>query len=108
METTRPSILRSVILITALVGIVSCLVGTVVSFWYAIGATPPVLYGPQVHWFATMVRYGNVPVEFIGLVWFTAIGLVYLSAPPHETSAAYAWVFVTAVPVVAGAVEIAR
>lgn len=108
METTRPSIQRTVILIAATIGAVTCLVATVVSFWYAIGATPPVLYGPQVHWLATMVRYGNVPVEFIGLAWFVAVGLVYWFSPPRETSAAYAWVFCTSVAIVAGAIALSR
>jgi protein-disulfide isomerase len=108
MVMIQPSTKRHLLLAAAALGAASCLVGTVASYWYMTGTTPPALYGPQIHRLATMVRYGNVPIEFFGLIWFVVVGLIYVSPPPRDTSAAYAWLFCSTVLVVAAAAAVAR
>ena len=107
MESTSVSRVRWVVLTSAIIGICCCLVATVVSFWAAIGATPVALYGSTSR-LATLLRVADIPIEFIGLAWFTAVGLIYAFAPPRETSSAYMWVFLTAVPIAGAGMWIAR
>jgi len=81
----------------AILGTVCCLVSTLASYWSAIGATPPSIYG-RVNLVTTLARWKYVPIEYFGLVWFVVVALLYGLSPRGSKVSYSIYVFLSAIP----------
>jgi hypothetical protein len=84
--------------IAAALGALSLALSTAVSISSAAGVLPPLLYGTVGDHLATLIRWNDLPAEFYGLAWFTAI-LVASTLSGVRQGGAWNFVFLTAVPV---------
>ena len=77
---------RAVALTASVVGVAACLVATVASYWAASGSTPAWVYDrfETLSQFTTKDRVLNVPLEFVGAIWFAALA-VLISARRSRT-----------------------
>jgi protein-disulfide isomerase len=85
------------ILSTAAVGACASGVAAAVSFAEQVGLTPPELFMHARRW-CSLSRLGGIPVEFIALVWFAAVLVLYAPRRPRRQLSRGPTVFVTAVP----------
>ena len=93
----RVSVERVIVLAAAVVGMLCCLLATLVSFWTAAGSLPAFLYARH-RLASTFIRWSDVPVEFTGLVWFAAIVVVNIVTPRQFKNSVSRCTFFSAIP----------
>lgn len=89
---------RRGILVAAALGAGASAIATAASFAESVGATPVGLYRSNRFW-SSLWRLGGMPVEFVALVWFVALLLVYRSAHQHRPRLLTPAVFMTSAAV---------
>ena len=92
---------RNQILVTlGCVGIVSCLVGALVSVVSGAGWTPWFLFGKS-RYLSTLMRWHGVPVELVALWWFAIVTVVSARRRKSRRELAENIVLVSSVPIAA-------